>query len=105
MSKMIIVLVVAILIEALIEYFKSVQALFEGKDKKAGITQLITIVLGIVLAFAFGINLFSALDITVNATLGIVLTGILISRGSNYMSDLIKKLQDIISTGSISEEK
>lgn len=83
---------VAILIEALVEYGKSIVDMFEGGDRKTGITQLITIACGIFMAFAFKVNAFDVLGITVDPTIGTILTGIVMSRGSNYASDLLSKL-------------
>ncbi len=59
---------VAILIEALVEYGKSIVDMFEGGDRKTGITQLITIVCGIFMAFAFKVNAFDVLGIAVKIT-------------------------------------
>ena len=78
--------------EALVEYAKSVYDFFENKEFKKGITQLITILLGVVLAYAFNIDIFAVLGITVNATVGTLLSGVIISRGANYVSDLIGNL-------------
>ena len=43
-------------------------------------------------AFLFGLHLFEALNIVVDPIADTILTGVIISRGSNYVSDLIKKL-------------
>lgn len=51
-----------------------------------------TIVVGIGLAFAFNADMFIPLGLTVNHYIGMVLTGIVMSRGSNYVSDLIGKI-------------
>ena len=83
---------VAILVEALVEYGKSIMDMFEERDYKTAITQLITIIAGILLAFSFKIDIFSTIGIDVSPVIGTVLTGVIISRGSNYASDLISKL-------------
>ena len=83
---------VAILVEALVEYGKSIEGMFSEHDYKTAITQLVTIGLGIALSFAFHINVFEVLGMEVSAIVGTILTGIIISRGSNYTSDLIGKL-------------
>lgn len=87
-----IIIAVAILIEGLVEYGKNIVDMFYGGDKKTAITQLVTIAVGIALAFAFGANMFVPLGLTVNDYIGMVLTGIVMSRGSNYVSDLISKI-------------
>ena len=87
-----VIIAVAILIEGLVEYGKNIADMFYGGDKKTAVTQLVTIGIGIALAFAFGANMFVPLGLTVNSYIGMVLTGIVMSRGSNYVSDLITKI-------------
>ena len=87
-----VIIAVAILIEGLVEYGKNIANMFYDGDKKTAITQIVTIVVGIALAFAFNANMFVPLGLTVNNYVGMVLTGIVMSRGSNYVSDLIGKI-------------
>ena len=87
-----VIIAVAILIEGLVEYGKNIANMFYDGDKKTAITQIVTIVVGIALAFAFNANMFVPLGLTVNNYVGMVLTGIVMSRGSNYVSDLITKI-------------
>ena len=87
-----VIIAVAILIEGLVEYGKNIAEMFYGGDKKTGITQLVTIAVGVAIAFAFNADLFVPLGLTVNHYIGMVLTGIIMSRGSNYVSDLISKI-------------
>lgn len=98
MKTIALIIMVAIVLEALVEYAKTVMYMFEEYEYKTAITQLITILLGIGLAFGFHTQLFNAglseiyEGLHINPTLDIILTGILFSRGSNYFSDLIGKL-------------
>lgn len=92
MSNIAIIIAVAVLIEGLVEYGKSIADMFYGGDKKTAITQIITIVVGIAIAFAFNADMFAPLGFTVNHYIGMVLTGIVMSRGSNYVSDLIGRI-------------
>lgn len=85
------IIAVAVLTEALIEYAKTVAESFESKDYKTFRTQVASIILGVLMAFSFSINAF-ATGFTVNPVVGTAITGIIISRGSNYASDLIGKL-------------
>jgi len=85
------IIAVAVLTEALIEYAKTVAKSFETKDYKTFWTQVVSVILGVLMAFSFGINAF-ATGFTVNPVVGTAITGIIISRGSNYASDLIGKL-------------
>ena len=86
------IIAIAVLLEGLVEYGKTIQNAYETGEKKTAITQMITIVGGVLLAFAFRLNVFVPLGIDVNQYIGIGITGIIISRGSNYASDLIGKL-------------
>lgn len=87
-----VIIAVAILIEGLVEYGKNIADMFYGGDKKTAITQMVTIVVGVALAFAFSADVFIPLGLTVNHYVGMVLTGIVMSRGSNYVSDLIGRI-------------
>jgi len=87
-----VIIAVAVLIEGLVEYGKNIANMFYDGDKKTAITQIVTIVVGIALAFAFNANMFVPLGLTVNNYVGMILTGIVMSRGSNYVSDLITKI-------------
>ena len=89
---------VAIVLEALVEYAKTIMYMFEEHEYKTAVTQLVTIVIGVGLAFGFHTQLFNAglseiyEGLHINPVLDMILTGILFSRGSNYFSDLISKL-------------
>ena len=92
------IIMVAIVLEALVEYAKTIINMVEAKEYKTAITQAITIILGIGLAFAFHLHLFNGAmaefyeGLSIDSTLDMILTGILFSRGSNYFSDLVSKL-------------
>lgn len=87
-----VIIAVAILIEGLVEYGKTIADMFDSGEKRIALIQVITIVIGVGLAFAFDADMFIPLGLTVNHYIGMVLTGIVMSRGSNYVSDLIGKL-------------
>lgn len=87
-----IIIAAAVLVEGFIQYGKTIAQAFETGEKKTGITQLISIIIGVLIAFAFGANAFEALGMAVNPMIGTFLTGIVISRGSNYASDLLKRI-------------
>lgn len=98
MTTIALIIMVAIVLEALIEYFKTIEHMVSNKEYKTAITQGITIALGIALAFIFQLHLFNGAmsefygGLAINGTVDMILTGILFSRGSNYFSDLISKL-------------
>ena len=87
-----VVFAVAILTEALVEYGKTVIGTLETGEFKTFVTQLATIILGIFMSFAFHINVFVDSGFTVAPAIGTVITGIIISRGSNYASDILNKI-------------
>ena len=87
-----VIIAVAILIEGLVEYGKTIADMFDSGEKRIALIQLITIVVGVGLAFAFDADMFVPLGLTVNHYIGMVLTGIVMSRGSNYVSDLVGKI-------------
>jgi len=96
-----IMIMVAIVLEALVEYIKTIFKMIEEGKYKTAITQGVTIALGIGLAFIFHLHLFDDVmssfyeGLYINPTIDTILTGILFSRGSNYFSDLIKRLTNI----------
>ena len=98
MKTIALIIMVAIVLEALIEYIKTILKMVEDGDFKTAITQGVTIFLGIGLAFVFKLHLFNdALPefyegLHIDPTIDMILTGILFSRGSNYFSDLVGKL-------------
>ena len=99
MKTIALIIMVAIVLEGLLEYGKTIDRMVVARDYKTAITQGITIVLGIALAFIFHLQLFNEgmseiyKDLAINPTIDMILTGILFSRGSNYFSDFVSKLQ------------
>lgn len=93
MAKIALILSGAVLVEALVQYGKEIIDMIENKQKKAVIIQSLTLVLGIGIAFLFQLHIFNALDIQVDTLTDTILTGIIISRGSNYANDLISKIR------------
>lgn len=98
MKTIALIIMVAIVLEALVEYAKTMMYMVEDEDYKTAITQGVTILLGVFLAIVFNLQLFNnALSefyegLHINPVIDMVLTGILFSRGSNYISDLLAKL-------------
>ena len=94
MEGIILIITMAIIVEALIEYGKSIGNAFVGGEWKTAVTQLAAIAVAVLLCFMTGGDLFAVVGITfVWPWLGIFLTGIIISRGANYVSDFVKRLQ------------
>ena len=98
MKMIALIIMVAVLLEGLVEYAKTVMKMVEDQEYKTAITQGITVMVGVLFAFIFHLHLFnSALTevyegLLINPVIDQILTGIIISRGSNYASDFISKL-------------
>ena len=98
MKTIALIVMVAILLEALVEYGKTIDHMVSNKEYKTAITQGITIVLGIALAFIFKLHLFNGAmsefyeGLSINGTIDMILTGILFSRGANYFRDFVSRL-------------
>ena len=96
MKGIVLIIVMAIVVEALIEYAKTIGKAAVSGGVKTALTQLAAIVLGVLLCLMTGGDLFAVMGIVFAwPWLGVVLTGIIISRGANYVSDFVKKLQGI----------
>lgn len=99
MNTIALIIMVSIVLEALVEYGKTIEYAVASQDYKTAITQAITIVLGVGLAFIFNLQFFNGAmsefydGLFINPVIDKILTGILFSRGSNYFSDFVSKLQ------------
>lgn len=90
-NKIVQIMTFAILTESLITYFKEFFAYGDFS-----FSMLFSVILGIVIAIAYKIDLLEQINLKSSVPyLGNLLTGILISRGSNYIYDLITKLTAI----------
>ncbi len=87
-SKMI---MIAILVEGIITYFN--EFFVSGNSPWQ---MILSLILGIVIAVAYRLDLPKHLGLKSDISyVGSILTGILISRGSNYLFDLINKITNI----------
>lgn len=96
MSMIALSIIMAVTVEGLVELGKSIgKAVLDG-DRKTAATQLAALVVSCALWLAAGADVYAALGVTFAAPwLGMVLTGVLASRGSNYIADFIKRLQSV----------
>ena len=84
----VLVLMMAVTVEALVEYAKTFGKAILEKQWKTAATQAGAVALGVSLCFSAGADFYAALGVSFNAAwLGVALTG------ANYVSDLVKKLQ------------
>ena len=97
MQMILLAIVMAVTVEALIEYVKQIARAMSSGEIKAAATQVVSILLGVLLCLAVGADVYGALGVAFAVPwAGTVLTGIFASRGSNYISDLAKRLQNIL---------
>jgi uncharacterized protein YacL len=91
-QAIILILVAAFLAEAIWETLKMIWE----PGKHLNPDRVGALVIGILIAVVFGLDLFTLLGFTVQwpalALVGVVLTGILLSRGSNFIHDLFKSI-------------
>ena len=94
MQAIVLIAIMAIITEALVEYGKTVGRAVIGGEWKTAVTQLAAILLGVFLCFATGADLFAWVGVDFAwKWVGVLVTGVIASRGSNYVSDIVKKLQ------------
>ena len=97
MQMILLAIVMAVTVEALIEYVKQIAKALSSGEVKAAATQVVSILLGVLLCLAVGADVYGALGVAFYVPwVGTALTGIFASRGSNYISDLAKRLQNIL---------
>lgn len=64
------------------------------EDDKFNIDAIGTLVLGVLIALVVRVDIFDVINISATTSIvGVVLTGILISRGGNFVHDLLKRLE------------
>lgn len=96
MDMIVLVLMMAITVEGLVEYGKTVGKAMLDKQYKIAITQGAALILSVLLCFAVGADFYSVLNVQFTLPwVGCLLTGIFASRGANFVSDLFKKLQTL----------
>ena len=94
MEGIALVIVLAITVEAVVEYVKSICTAFAGEGVKSAVLQLAAMVISVALCIASRADLYGYLGVPfAYPIIGVVLTGIFASRGANFFSDLIGKLR------------
>ena len=93
MDKIALILMLAITVEALVEYGKSIGKAFADKQARTAITQFCAVAVSIGLCGLAGADLYAAIGVEFSLPwVGRILTGIFASRGANFVSDLVGKL-------------
>ena len=91
MQAILLTLMLAVTIEGLVEYVKSVA---QHKAWKTVALQLGAAAVSVLLCIASGADLYAALGVEFSLPFaGCALTGVFASRGANYVSDLIGRLR------------
>lgn len=81
--------VLAFLVEAVVDTFKLIY-----EDNRVNVDKVMALMIGVLVALATETDIFGILGISTNiALVGTVLTGVLISRGGNFIHDLVGKLE------------
>lgn len=89
MDGMFTIIVLAITVEAVVEYGKLLI-----KERRIVWPQVAALFLGVSLSILAGTDLYATIGVSFAAPIvGMVLTGLLFSRGANYISDLVKRMQ------------
>lgn len=96
-------IMLSVIIEALVEYGTTIFAMVEEKAYKKAVKQVCAIAIGITFCLAAGVDFFGEVGLTFALPLGTILTGIFISRGANYVSDFIRKLQSLSGVATTNE--
>lgn len=87
----------ALVVEALVSYVKLIFV-----DKKIQWQVITAICIGVFVSFSFGLDLFTDFGmVSYIPYVGTVLTGIIFSRGSNYLFDLVGKLTHYKESGTL----
>ena len=82
------ILILAIVVEALVAIW---QRLGDWTNKVP--TQAVSIVIGVAISVAYSADLLYAIGVCTKVpVIGAVITGVLISRGSNYIHDLLSRI-------------
>ena len=80
----------AVVIEGIVTYITTIV-----KDKKVEWKIILAIALGCLISFNLNLDVFALIGLDeANTIVGIILTGVLISRGSNYVFELYNKLTE-----------
>ena len=91
MEKLLVIVIVALIAESVWETLK-----MTWQEGKVSIDRIGALFVALLLAIGTRLDLLSLLDIKTSIPyLGVVLTGILISRGSNFIHDLLVKIGQV----------
>ncbi len=91
MNELLPILAAAVLVEGIVTIIRNLKD--PDKDWKYWVSLVVSLLVSILVVYNWELDLFSAiLGVGLIPLVGIVLTGNIVSRGSNYVADLIKLL-------------
>mgnify|MGYP007040927969 CR=1 FL=1 len=91
MEKLLIIIMIALIAESVWETLK-----MTWQEGKISIDRIGALVVALILCIGVRLDILSLLGINVTIPfLGVILTGILISRGSNFIHDLLVKIGQV----------
>jgi hypothetical protein len=93
------IFILAITVEALVAYGGIIVSTV-GKKITIEWKQIAAIIIAVLLAIGAGADLYKIIGVTFGVPyLGMILTGVIFSRGANYLADFLKLAQSKITTG------
>mgnify|MGYP005760608913 FL=1 len=96
METIVLVLMLAVTVEALVEYGKLLGQAALSRDYQGLSVMAAALVVAVLLCFATGADFYAALGVHfAYSWVGVLLTGVFASRGANFVSDLLSRLNSI----------
>ncbi len=97
-EKIVLATVIAVTVEALVEYGKTIITAWHN-GKKAVLLQGAAVAVSVCLCLLSGADVYGALGIHFAwMPAGCILTGVFAARGANYISDLVGRLRVLLET-------
>jgi hypothetical protein len=88
-------IVVAVIVEALVEYGQTIYDMVAEYEYKKAIKQGVSIAVAILFSFQLKVTLITWLmsgnfDVTVSPAFDMIISGLFMSRGANYLADFVR---------------
>lgn len=97
MQGILLVTVMAVTVEALVEYGRTLMNTAKGGNRATALLQGAAVLLSVGMCLLTGADLYGALGITfIWRPMGCLLTGIFSARGANYVSDFTGQLRKLL---------
>lgn len=90
--------VIAVTVEALVEYAKTIVSVWKS-TKQTVVLQMTAIAVSVGLCLSIGADVYGALGMVFAwKPIGCILTGVFAARGANFLSDFVGRLRDVLHT-------